>query len=298
MAWCGTYSIWGGTLAYICGSDIRSVSVELVEDFYRSLGSSTLTNRFGSPSKTVENQPSDDSTTNHGRSTTSAGPLFPKSTGSGPIGFVTSVSSHPILSGAAIGGIAVGGAIVLIAVAAGIIFACCYRQRRQRRHREDHQNAAAQALMPRPLATVDFAQAPQQGMGQPEKTYGASAPPPYLNPPQSPYTDHAAGGAPSPIQPYSPSQEFTHRASTVSTAVSPHPLHYEDPAPAPSPETVSGYFSPPPPPGGYSELSQGDGIPMQLRAGSPLNQIHSSVHEVPAMTPRAEGERWELPNRS
>ena len=267
------------------------MSVELLDDFYR-----TLTNRIGSSSETSKNQPSDDSTTNHGRSTTSTGLLFPKSTSRGPTAVVTSVSDDLVLSGAAIGGIAVGGAILFVTVAAGIIFFCCYRQRRQRRHRENHQNAAAQALMPRPPATVDLAQAPQQGMGQPEKPYGAFEPPPYPNPPQSPYMDHA-GVSPSPIQPYDPSQEFTHRASTVSTAVSPHPLHYEDPAQAPSPETTSGYFSPPPP-GGYSELSQGDGIPMQLRAGSPPSQIHSSVHEVPATTPRPEGERWELPNRS
>lgn len=297
LAWCNTYSFWGGTLNYNCGSMIQSVSVDLLEDFYSALGS-TLTNGIGSPSKSIENQLSDDSTTIPGRSTTPTGPRFPGSTSKGSVAFVTSVSHHPVLSGAAIGGIAVGGAIVLVAIVAGIIFACCYRQRRQRRHQQDHQSAAAQAWTPRPPATFDPTQASPQGMVPPEKPHGGFQPPPYVNPVQSPYTDHAGGGgSPSPNQPYDPSPEFTHQASTVSPAVSPNRLHFEDAAAqAPSPETTSGYFTRAPP-GGYSELSQGGDIPMQLRAGSPPNQIHSSVHEVPATTPKPEGERWELSGR-
>lgn len=291
LPWCGTYSFYGGTYLYNCNPTFGVLtSVESLADFYSALGS------------TLTSESDDSSSSESTRRSTSTRPPFPETTSTRPsIIIATSVSTHRVLSGAAIGGIAVGGAIVLVAIAAGIIAACCYRRRRQRRQ-EDQQGAAAQALMPRPPATFDPAQGPQQSMTQPERPYSAFKPS-YLNPP-SPYTDHAGSGVPSPIQPYDPSRELSHRASTVSTAVSPHPLHFEDTPNVPGPGTA-GYFAPPPPPGGLSELSEGDGvtakddpgggIPMQLRAGSPRSQIYSSVHEVPATTP--ETERWELPSR-
>lgn len=163
--------------------------------------------------------------------------------------------------------------------------------------------------MDRPHATFDPTQNPQQQgmMGQPEKPYGAYNKSTYLNP-QSPYIDHAAS-SPVSNQGYDPSHELSHRVSSTSTAVSPHALHFEGGTQVPSPEPTSGYFAPPPP-GGYSELSQGydgavakgpgagEAIPMQLRAGSPPSQIHSSVHEVAATRPRVDEERWELPSRT
>ena len=276
--------------------------MEFLADWYSTLGS-TLTKDINYASESTESRSTDVSTAKSVRSSTTAtGSRSPASTSARPVIIASSVSDHRVLSGAAIGGIAVGGAIVLVAIAAGIIVACCYRHRQRRRHREDHQSAAAQALMPRPPATFDPTQDPQQGMVQPEKPYSAFQPS-YLHP-QSPYSDQA-GGSPSPIQPYDPSQELSHRASSASTAVSPHPLHLDETPNVPKPERT-GYFTPPPP-AGFSELSEGggamvkdpsgDGVPMQLRAGSPPSQMHSSVHEVPAATPRAEGERWELPSR-
>lgn len=136
-------------------------------------------------------------------------------------------------------------------------------------------------------------------MAQPEKTYSAFKPS-YLNPQSPP----AYAGPPSPIQPYDPNQGYSHRASTVSTAVSPHPLHFEEMPKVSSPETAGGYFSPPPA-GGLSELSESDGammpkdpstgLPMQLRVGSPQSQVYSAVREMPATTP--EPQRWELPSK-
>lgn len=304
MPWCGTYGFAGGTYLFNCESTAGLLtSVEFLADWYSSIGS-TLTKDIDYASESTESQSTERSTAKSVRSSaTPTGSRSPDSTSTGPaIIIATSVADRRVLSGGAIAGIAVGGAIVLVAIAAGIIVACCYRHRRRRRHREDHQSAAAQALMPRPPATFDPAQGPPQELEQREKPYSAFQPS-YLHP-QSPYSDQA-GGSPSPKQLYDPSQELSHRPSSVSTAVSPHPLHLDDGPNVPKPQTT-GYFTPAPP-AGFSELSEGGGamvkdpsgggVPMQLRAGSPPSQFHSSVHEVPATTPRAEGERWELPSR-
>ena len=304
LAWCGTYSFYGGTYLYNCDSTIGVVhSVESLADWYSAL-SSSLTGDVDSSTKSTG-----------GATIVRSTSRFPETASTRPSIIATSVSAHRGLSGAAIGGIAVGGAIILVAIVAGITAACCLRRRRRRQRQENEQAAATLSLMPRPPAVFDPTQDPQQAMVQPEKPYSAFKPS-YLNPP-SPvshqhYHHHHAGGPPSPIQPYDPSQELIHRASTVNTAVSPHPLHLEETPPKDlaGPDAV-GYFPPPPsPPGGYSELSEGDagarmmaknpvtGIPTQLRAGSPPSRIYSSVHEVPATTPEAvKVGRWELPSK-
>lgn len=296
--------------------------MESLADWYGALGSTlTSTEEESTAISTRQSRSTTESSLpRRSSSSTSTGSSLPEATSSTPIIIASSVlpAAHRILSGAAIGGIAVGGAIVLIAIVAGIVFACCYRRRRQRREQQQQQQqyqyaAVAQAPMPRPPATFDPTQDYlQQGIGgqqqqqQHENKYSAFKPS-YLNPPSP--LPHQAGWPPSSIQPYDPSREFSQAASTVSTVVSPQPLHFDEmPKKGPSPEERVGYFSPPTSTG-FSELSEGDGLlaqdhhpnaglPTQLRVGSPRSQVYSSVHEVPtATTTTPEPERWELPSR-
>lgn len=82
------------------------------------------------------------------------------STGPFPSG-TNSVSVQATLSGGAIGGITVGGAIVLVAIVAGIVAACCYRRRRRRQPQE--------IPTPKPLTVPDSTQDTQQPMTQSAK---------------------------------------------------------------------------------------------------------------------------------
>jgi hypothetical protein len=303
--WCGAYTFDGGENVYNCDSTIGLYSVESLNDWYRTGLISTSATKLDSTSSTKKSPSTEESTSTSStitrssvttRTSTSNRP-FPQTTSTGSSTLPTPAPSRRVLTGAAIGGIAAGGAVLILAFVAAIIACCCFQRRRRDRV------VATQVALPRPEATFDAGQEMRQAPAAPgyyemppPKTYSAFTPS-YLKP-QSPPLPYSS--PPSPNQAYDPSHELNRPASTISTAHSPHPLHLDDVPKVPSPEPM-GYYTPPPL-GGISEMSDGDGgiakdpgteLPMQLRVGSP--QIQSSVHEVPATTPEAE--RWELASK-